>query len=307
MAEVFISYAHADRDLALLVDESLKRLDLDTWLDLDIKARDDFGERIQKELNLAQLVIAIWSPRAKASRWVKWESEQALHGDRLVSVFVGDVETSMPPPFSMDQAIDFTGWTGDTAADCYLDLLETIGDKLQRSDIADYAVYRRIKKRNPEVQSKRRLRHFTYRDMLALCDKIRDEVRSFDPEVMVCFDSRGGLWAEMFFSRLTYRIPVIVGFRLKRDGPRKSDMVFRDCDLIQTERWDLYLPPAVTSLPRNTKVLFVDDYSHIGDSSFRFKSHLPEAVKTLTLITSPGAAHKPDIFGMEEAAEIDLF
>ena len=91
-------------------------------------------------------------------------------------------------------------------------------------------------------------------------------------------------------------------------------MVFRDCDLIRTERWDLYLPPAVASLPRNTKVLFVDDYSHTGDSSFQFKSHLlerygwnPEAVKTLTLITSPGAAHKPDIFGVEEAAEIDLF
>ena len=163
---------------------------------------------IQRELNAAVMVLAIWSSHACASYWVKYEADVAFRNSRLISVFIDDTE--IPAPFNQEQALDFANWQGEPEADVYLDLVEAIGEKLQRSELKEYAIYRKILKGSPEVKSKRRLRHYTYRDMLALCDEVRDDVRTFDPDVMFCFDSRGGIWAEMFFDRLTNRIPVIV-------------------------------------------------------------------------------------------------
>jgi len=316
MAELFISYSSEDRPAAVLLADSLKRLALDVWYDKSLKPRQRWRVKIGDALSDARIVIAIWSASARTSKWVLHEADVAERTDRLLSLFIDNSE--IPPPFSEDQALNFVNWNGDPEADCYLELIEAIGERLQRAELVEYAIFRRIQKSNPTANSKRRLRHYTYRDMLALCDEVRDHVRTFDPDVMFCFDSRGGIWAEMFFDRLTNRIPVIVGFRLKSSGPRKSDLVFNDCHLIQTPRWSLYVPPLLTSLPRSTKILFVDDYSHTGETCARVRSYLVDelgwnasAVRTLTLVTSPEAMENgqgPDIFGVKETAEIvDLF
>jgi hypoxanthine phosphoribosyltransferase len=317
MADIFISYSRPDREHARRMAERLARLDVDVWYDRNLRPAAFWRRDLERELDRAKLVMTLWSQGGTESRWVRHEAGIADEADRLISVRIEPCR--IPPPFSEQQAVDLIDWNGDSDAGAWLDLVETIADRLQRGELKEYAIFRRIQKQTPAAaDSKRRLRHYTFRDMMALCDQMRDEVRAFDPDVLFSFDSRGGLWAEMFFDYLTYRIPVVIGFRIRNTGPRKGELGFSSYTKLETDRWHLYVPPILALLPRTTKILFVDDYSSTGASCTVFRrymidtvGHPPESVKTLTLITSPQAAANgslPDIHGVIDDAEIvDLF
>lgn len=318
MADVFLSYRRTDRDAVDKIAEALDRLGIDVWYDTKIRPVQHWRRDIQRELAAAKAVVTLWTPEAIASRWVNLESSSALEDDRLISVMLAPC--ALEAPFSELQAIDLTNWSGDTADAPFLDLLDTIADKTRDTQLRDFVVMQRVRKADNEQGGRavRRIRHYSFLDLMRLCDGLRDQVREFDPDVFFAFDSRGGLWAEMFFDYLTHRVPVIVGYRLRNTGPRKSDLAFKDSTRLGTGRWDLYVPPAIAALPRTAKILFVDDYSATGDTCVTLKRHLVDTlgfpksnVKTLTLVTAPDAQSKgqlPDIYGVVDTTEvIDLF
>ena len=142
--------------------------------------------------------------------------------------------------------------------------------------------------------------------------------RAFDPNVLFAFDSRGGIWAQALAELAGVDTPIVTGFRLKSTGPRKASPLFSGSTALEAGRWSLLLPKAFLALPRETRVLIVDDYTDTGTTCALTKKYLvesagwPEAgVRTLTLITTANTRQRnqmPDLWGAaSDAAVNDLF
>jgi TIR domain len=61
MADVFISYAHADRDLARTIAEQLIEAGAEVWWDRELIAGDDFDEAILERAKAANCIVVIWT------------------------------------------------------------------------------------------------------------------------------------------------------------------------------------------------------------------------------------------------------
>jgi hypothetical protein len=111
MAELFVSYASADRDKAKLVAERLMHEGYSVWWDRTIPPGRVFDEVIQEALNAAKCVIVLWSAASVRSNWVKTEAAEAAAHDRLVPAFIERVEP--PIEFKRIQAADLSNWDGE--------------------------------------------------------------------------------------------------------------------------------------------------------------------------------------------------
>jgi hypothetical protein len=76
MADIFISYASADREIARTLGETLTARGHAAWWDRTIPPGRVFDEVILEALNAAQCVIVLWSQASIASNWVKTEARR---------------------------------------------------------------------------------------------------------------------------------------------------------------------------------------------------------------------------------------
>jgi len=74
MSDVFISYAHADREAARKVAEALVAHGWSVWWDRIIPVGRKWDEVIEEKLDSATCVVVLWSKASVASQWVKFES-----------------------------------------------------------------------------------------------------------------------------------------------------------------------------------------------------------------------------------------
>ena len=63
MADVFISYSHANRDVARAIASQLTTAGASVWWDRELIVGQDFDATILRELNGARCVVVIWSGR----------------------------------------------------------------------------------------------------------------------------------------------------------------------------------------------------------------------------------------------------
>lgn len=124
MADIFVSYASADRDIARQLAESLMQRGYSVWWDRTIPPGRVFDEVIQEALDAAACVIVLWSKTSVASNWVKAESSDALTHNRLVPALIDKV--SPPIEFRRIQAADLTEWHGESDNTEYLNLLASV-------------------------------------------------------------------------------------------------------------------------------------------------------------------------------------
>ncbi|MGA2765916.1 MAG: TIR domain-containing protein [Spirochaetia bacterium] len=85
---VFISYSHEDKDFAHRLADDLGSLGVKVWIDRDgLRIGDSIQEKIEEALQKSAHFVAILSPDAVKSRWVKQELRAAmgrrLDGERL--------------------------------------------------------------------------------------------------------------------------------------------------------------------------------------------------------------------------------
>ena len=85
MADVFISYAHQDRELARGLAEDLMAWGYSVWWDAELLGSDDFYEVIISALTHARAAVVIWTPASTRSRFVRDEARFALHQNKLVA------------------------------------------------------------------------------------------------------------------------------------------------------------------------------------------------------------------------------
>jgi hypothetical protein len=110
MADVFVSYAHANLKHVEPVCSSLEQSGLSLWWDDRLRAGDDFSMVIERELASAGCVVVVWSEAARNSLWVRAEATEALDANKLTQIRLDGVKP--PLPFTIVEMLDFTHWRG---------------------------------------------------------------------------------------------------------------------------------------------------------------------------------------------------
>ncbi len=125
MADVFISYARADRKRIEPIAERLRELGYNVWWDRSIVAGSAFVDAINRELDEARCVLVAWSKHSHNSNWVFGESLRGLETNRLVQICIEPVRLNVP-----FNAIHFADLSGGASNEDWVALREAIDRKL---------------------------------------------------------------------------------------------------------------------------------------------------------------------------------
>ncbi len=124
MADVFISYARAERERVAKLAAALEAEGLTVWWDRRIDAGAEFSKDIERELTAAKAVIVAWSVAGNASPWVRDEASFARNHGKLLPI---RLDASDPPlGFQQFHAFDFSQWRGDPKAEEFATLLASV-------------------------------------------------------------------------------------------------------------------------------------------------------------------------------------
>jgi hypothetical protein len=108
MADIFLSYARADRPRAERLAQALERTGWSVWWDREIPPGRSFDEVIEEALSLARCVIVLWSDASIRSEWVKTEASEAAQRRILVPVLADGAR--IPLEFRRIQAAAIADW-----------------------------------------------------------------------------------------------------------------------------------------------------------------------------------------------------
>lgn len=114
VADVFISYAREDRDKVANLAAAIEAAQYTVWWDRRILAGTEFSEEIERELNVAKVIIVVWSADGVKSRWVKDEAVIAQEAGKIIPVSLDGV--GAPIGFRQIHAITLSGWNGSPSA-----------------------------------------------------------------------------------------------------------------------------------------------------------------------------------------------
>lgn len=117
-ADIFISYARADRAIVDQLAMVLKSAGLKIWWDADLLPGQQFANQIRDVLQEVRIVLAVLSPKALSSTWVVAELTYAhSNGITVVPVLVeGASPADLPVPFNLIQALVFDEAAPDRSA-----------------------------------------------------------------------------------------------------------------------------------------------------------------------------------------------
>ena len=108
MSEIFISYAHEDRERAKRLVELLEAEGFSVFWDRELLPGERYRDVIAAELAAARCVITLWSHTSIKRDWVIDEAEAGLRRGLLVSVLVDPVP--LPLGFGQGHAADLSAW-----------------------------------------------------------------------------------------------------------------------------------------------------------------------------------------------------
>jgi len=297
LADVFISYTRADRPIADALARALARIGVDVWYDRQLSTASEWRAETTKQLARARLVLALWSPRALQSTWVKAEAELADSRGALLSALIAPCD--IPAPFHLSAPVDLCDWRPDENDIAFWRLIDAISELIRDTKLRDYALqelYRTGGVARPHIQS------FDFVALMRLCENLRDDVRAFDPDVLIAPDARAGFWAEMLFDWLQRRTPVLVGDRAAPPGPSFTGF------------GGFALPATLELCPRDARLLFVNDRTADYEDETAFlegcaaRGFPTENLLCLTLVAQRATPHARCISGdQSEASELAFF
>src|SRR6187402_1288444 len=106
MADVFVSYARADKAQVAPLVAALEAHGLRVWWDPAISPGQEFDRLIARELECAMAVIVVWTPKSVESRWVRGEARDGADRGVLIPVRFGGAR--LPIDFRAFHTIDLT-------------------------------------------------------------------------------------------------------------------------------------------------------------------------------------------------------
>lgn len=123
-SDVFIAYAHQDKDRVQTIINALSREGLFIWWDRDVTPGQTWDEVINYALESAHCVVVVWSIYSVASDFVREEAYRAKRRGVLVPVLFDPV--ALPYGFNLVQTANLVGWNGNTTNSEYRSLLFSI-------------------------------------------------------------------------------------------------------------------------------------------------------------------------------------
>ena len=129
-ADVFISYARANRALAERLADNLEADGVTVWWDRNLVAGSEFASVIEARLLIAAVVVVLWSAESVRSSFVRDESSRALKQGKLLPVRIEDVD--LPLGFGQLHTLDLLGWDGDAGDDGFQALLFELRQRLRQ-------------------------------------------------------------------------------------------------------------------------------------------------------------------------------
>ncbi|HEY4986156.1 MAG TPA: toll/interleukin-1 receptor domain-containing protein, partial [Bradyrhizobium sp.] len=125
MADIFISYAHADRPWVETLAAALEARGFSVWWDPSLVVGTRYRDAIRDELRAAKAVVVVWSQTSIESDWVRDEADEAKTRKILVPVSCSGVRP--PHGFGQLQTCDLTGWPDAGDPDAFPQLLKALG------------------------------------------------------------------------------------------------------------------------------------------------------------------------------------
>ena len=129
MPDVFVSYNREDLPIAQRVVDGLVHEGLNVWLDMELKAGENYDEITEERLRGAKAVVVLWSSRSVKSRWVRAEATIGQRKSTLVPAMIEDCDR--PVMFELIQTTDLSKWEGDRADPNWRKLVENIRERIK--------------------------------------------------------------------------------------------------------------------------------------------------------------------------------
>lgn len=107
-SDVFISYGSRDRHAAQALATRLEDAGYSVWWDREIRAGDNYERVIERAIEQARCVVALWSRSSVESDWVRAEARDGLEREILVPASIDG--TRGPLLFRSINTVDLSGW-----------------------------------------------------------------------------------------------------------------------------------------------------------------------------------------------------
>ncbi|TAM94619.1 MAG: TIR domain-containing protein [Rhodanobacteraceae bacterium] len=134
MADVFISYARADKARVAPLVAAIEAKGWSVWWDPEIAPGREFDDEIDGELQAAKAVLVVWTPVSVVSRWVRGEARDAAERGLLVPVRFD--QARLPIDVRAIHTTDIDDWGEDASAPCAQECLHALGAMIARSQSA---------------------------------------------------------------------------------------------------------------------------------------------------------------------------
>ena len=123
LADIFISYARADRDKIEKLAAALEAEGYSVWWDRQIEGGAKFSAEIEREVLAAKTVIVAWSASSIESMWVADEATIGRDNHKLVPIAIDAV--TPPIGFRQVQTLDFERWNGRADDEAFSALVQS--------------------------------------------------------------------------------------------------------------------------------------------------------------------------------------
>ena len=131
MADVFVSYARADKARVAPLVAAIEARGWSVWWDPAIVPGREFDDEIEAEINAAKAVLVVWTPISVASRWVRGEARDAA--DRNVLVPVRFDHAHLPMDVRAIHTTDLDDWSGNADGAKTQEFLNALGMLIARA------------------------------------------------------------------------------------------------------------------------------------------------------------------------------
>jgi hypothetical protein len=121
--DIFISYCHQDRNVAVALESGLRALGFSVWRDVgQMRAGQSLGSEIEQAIQSAVCVVACLSSASVQSGWVRAEMRRAR--GKLIPVKIGRFDTTIDLDADLGGVFyrDLTPWIEGTSSTPWEDL-----------------------------------------------------------------------------------------------------------------------------------------------------------------------------------------
>lgn len=136
MADIFLSYARADKDKAVLIKTKLEELGYSVFFDTEgLDGGDVFPDILDREVKNAKAVVGVWSRHSLTRPWVKIECDIGRARGVLVPVQIEDIpDLDRPAAFWNIQFDDLSSFKGNTKHEGWQKFVRSLDRVLRKQE-----------------------------------------------------------------------------------------------------------------------------------------------------------------------------